>query len=69
MDIEQCINGRRSVRNYLEKPIEKEKIERILTAGVMAPSVMNRQPCRFTVIENKEKISELSEKTKKNHNT
>ena len=66
MDIEECIKGRRSVRNYLDKPVEKEKIEKLLNAGSMAPSAMNRQPCRFTVIESKEKIKELSDKTKKN---
>jgi len=66
MDIFECINGRRSVRSYLPKPVEEEKIERLLCAGAMAPSAMNRQPCRFTVVEDKSIIGVLSDKTKKN---
>lgn len=66
MDVDECVRGRRSVRNYLEKPVEREKIEKILDAGVNAPSAMNRQPCRFTVVEDRKKILELSGKTKNN---
>jgi nitroreductase len=66
MNVEECIKGRRSVRSYLDKPVEKEKIDKILEAGSLAPSAMNRQPCRFTVVEDKAKIRELSDKTKKN---
>jgi nitroreductase len=66
MDLDDCINNRRSVRDYLDKPVEAEKIEKILNAGAMAPSAMNLQPWRFTVVENKSKIRELSDKVKKN---
>jgi len=66
MDVMDCIRGRRSVRSYLDKPVEKEKIDRILEAGILAPSAMNSQPCRFTIITDKSKIRELSDKTKKN---
>ncbi|MFH1126173.1 MAG: nitroreductase family protein [Candidatus Altiarchaeota archaeon] len=66
MDVDECIKGRRSVRSYLDKPVEGGKIDAILDAGAMAPSAMNRQPCRFTVVEKKEKIRELSDKTKNN---
>lgn len=65
MDITECIKGRRSVRGYLDKPVEKEKIEKLLEAGAMAPSAMNVQPWRFTVITDRKEIRELSDKTKK----
>jgi len=65
METEKAILGRRSVRNYEDKPIPEEFIQKILKAGAMAPSAMNRQSCRFIVIENNEKIREISNKIKK----
>ncbi|MDR2363665.1 MAG: nitroreductase family protein [Spirochaetaceae bacterium] len=41
---------RRSVRSFLPKPVEPEKIERILRAGFEAPSAHNRRPWEFMVI-------------------
>jgi len=66
MELMECINGRRSIRSYLDKPVEKEKIEGILNAGIQAPSAMNGQPWKFTVITDRKKIGGLSDKTKKN---
>ena len=64
MELEKCINGRRSVRSYQDKPVSKEDIAKILKAGVMAPSSRNRKPWKFIVITNKEKIREISAKVK-----
>jgi hypothetical protein len=36
------IMARRSVRKYLDKPVEHEKLEVIVRAGINAPSGMNR---------------------------
>ncbi len=35
---------RTSVRKYTNQPVEQEKIEKILRAGMAAPSAMNQQP-------------------------
>jgi len=45
------INGRQSERRYLDKPVEKEKIERITDAGRLSPSACNGQPWRFIVVD------------------
>ena len=66
METEKAILERRSVREYEDKAIPNDIIQKILKAGAMAPSAMDRQPCRFIVITNKEKIHELSDKVKKN---
>ena len=50
-----------SVRKYEDKPVEKEKIERVLRAAMAAPSAGNQQPWEFYVVTNKEKIKALSE--------
>ena len=47
---------RRSIREYDSCPVEQEKLERILRAGMQAPSAMNRQPWEFLVVKNPEMI-------------
>ena len=44
------IISRQSDRAYLDKQVEKEKIDRILEAGRMAPSACNSQPWKFIII-------------------
>jgi nitroreductase len=43
------IISRQSDRKYSDKTIEKEKLDRILEAGRMAPSACNAQPWKFVV--------------------
>lgn len=47
--IEEIVN-RRSIREYSEKPVEKEKLARILEAGRLAPSARNQQDWRLIVV-------------------
>ena len=54
MDIFETIETRRSIRRYLEKPVPRALIEKILDAARWAPSAHNRQPWRFAVIESAE---------------
>lgn len=60
-----AIRGRRSIRKYSTKPIPKEIVEQLLSAAVYSPSAMNRQPWRFVVITNRQKIKELSDAVKR----
>lgn len=43
--------SRRSTRQYQDKPVEKEKIEKIIEAGRFAPTGGNLQPFRFSVVQ------------------
>ncbi len=54
------IIGRRSIRCFSDRPVEREKIEEIVRAGQYAPSGMNRQERIFIVVTDKEKRDELS---------
>lgn len=61
MEISEAIRKRRSVKKYLDQPLEWNKIGAILDAGRLAPSAGNLQPWKFIVVtnpENKKKISE-----------
>jgi nitroreductase len=46
----ELIHSRQSDRSYSDKPVENEKIERILEAGRFAPSACNAQPWKFIVV-------------------
>ena len=49
------ILSRRSVRSYLEKEVETEKLEKILKAAEYAPTGRNSQPLFFVIVKDKEK--------------
>jgi nitroreductase len=50
-----------SIRKYEDRPVEQEKVEKILRAAMAAPSAGNQQPWEFYVVTDKEKIKALSE--------
>ena len=54
MDFLELAKERYSVRMYSNQPIEKEKINRILEAGRVAPTAHNNQPQRIYVIQSEE---------------
>ena len=54
MDVFEAIKKRRSIRSYEDKPVEKEKIEKLLEAARLAPSAKNMQEWKFIVITDKE---------------
>lgn len=49
-----------SIRKYLDKPVEDEKITALLRAAMAAPSAGNQQPWEFYVVKNPEKLQALS---------
>jgi nitroreductase len=44
------IISRQSDRKYSDKPIEQDKLDRIIEAGRMSPSACNAQPWKFVVV-------------------
>ena len=55
-----AIFKRKSIRKFLDNEIEDEKIERLLKAGMQAPSAVNSQPWEFLVVKDKESIEAIS---------
>jgi nitroreductase len=53
MPIMDLIQQRRSVRLYLDKPVEREKILQCLEAARLGPSAINMQPWKFIVVDDK----------------
>ncbi len=51
--------SRHSVRQYEQKPVEKEKVQALLEMGRIAPTAANQQPCTFLVLEDEASIKKL----------
>ncbi len=51
--------ARRSVRKYLDKPVEHEKLETVALAGINAPSAMNRQNWAVRIIEDQKLMADV----------
>ena len=59
------IMARRSVRKYLDQPVEHEKLEAITRYGINAPSGMNAQPWVIRVVEDQQLIADVTAVFKK----
>jgi len=63
MDTLEIIHRRRSIRNFTNKPISDEDLDKIMSAAMTAPSAMNSQPWKFVIIndiEIKKQIIKIS---------
>jgi nitroreductase len=60
----EAIRSRRTVRNYVDKPVSQEVIDTILEAGTWAPTGVNIQPWEFMVIKGKDATKLYSDKAK-----
>lgn len=57
---EQFLRSRRSIRNYMDKPVERDKLNKLIQVAGYAPSAHNARPVHFLVIENKAEVKRLS---------
>ncbi len=56
----ETIFARKSVRSFLPQPIEEEKIELLLKAGMAAPSGKNLQPWEFIVVDDRATLDSMA---------
>ena len=56
-----AIMARRSIRKYLDKPVEHEKLQQVVLCGINAPSGVNAQPWAIRVVEDPSFISGLTD--------
>lgn len=70
MDVLKAIEERRSARGFLEKPVERHTLERLLTFATQAPSAINLQPWEFAVVsgEERKRLSKVLVKRMKERN-
>ncbi len=54
------IFSRRSIRRYENKQVSDDLVQRLLRAGMYAPSAGNEKPWRFIVIRDRDKLNEIT---------
>lgn len=57
---EQFLRSRRSIRNFKDKPVVREKLARLLEMACYAPSARNSQPWHWTVVENPADVKKMA---------
>lgn len=59
MSLLDIAKKRYSVRKYEDKPVEKEKLEKILACAHVTPTAANLQPVKLLVVQDKERLKAL----------
>ena len=59
--VERVIMARRSIRQYTDRAISRDTLQRILTCGVNAPNGQNRQAYELRIIDNPQLLQEISD--------
>jgi nitroreductase len=60
MDFHEAVKSRYSCRDYQDRPVEPEKLDRIIEAARLAPSASNRQEWRFVAVTDPAKRTALT---------
>ena len=60
----EVIKSRRAIRSFEDKPVPESAIQTMLEAAIYAPSAINIQPWKFTLITNKDAMKHLSDTAK-----
>jgi len=61
MPLLDLLKHRKSVRDFLDRPVEQEKIMMCLEAARLAPSACNSQPWKFIVVDDRQLKKKLSD--------
>ncbi len=66
--IEKMLMGRRSVREFKNKPVSREMLEKLIEIGAHAPTGHNSQAVEFSVVMDRELINSLDTRILKKFN-
>ena len=67
MDFSTLIQNRYSCRAFAAKPVEQEKVDRILEAGRIAPTAVNKQPVHVWAVSNPDLLEAIKGVTRSNY--
>lgn len=63
MNVMEAIEKRREITKYQKKPIEKEKLEKLLNAGYFAPAGNNLPSREFILVTKRDALQHLAQST------
>ena len=64
MEFLELAQARYSVRKFADKPVEEEKLQKVLEAGACAPTAKNLQPQHIYVLKSEEAVAKMREITR-----
>ena len=67
MEFNDILNGRYSCRAFAAQGVEPEKVDRILEAGRMAPTAVNKQPVHIWAVSSPETLEAIRGLTRSNY--
>ena len=67
MEFNDVLNRRYSCRAFAGRSVEREKVERILEAGRIAPTAVNRQPVHIWAVSDPETLDSVKGVTRSNY--
>lgn len=62
MDAMECILSRTSIRNFSDTAVSPDEVEKLLQAGMAAPSAVNMQPWMFVIVDKRDLLDAMAEK-------
>jgi nitroreductase len=65
MQVMDAIYKCRAVRSFKKTPVREDVLMKLLYAAVQAPSAMNQQPWAFVIIEDRDLLTEYSNRAKR----
>ena len=67
MEFNDVLNRRYSCRAFAAQGVEQEKVDRILEAGRMAPTAVNKQPVHIWAVSRPERLEAIKGVTRSNY--
>jgi len=64
MELLEAIDGRRSVREYTDAPVDDSVVRELIGAAIKAPSAINQQPWAFVVVNDSALLTRISDQAK-----
>jgi nitroreductase len=65
MTFSEMLLKRRSIRKYLDKPVDLDLLKDIIQESTLAPSAGNEQPWKFIIVQNPQVLQNISEPVRK----
>lgn len=64
MDFLTLAKERYSCRKFSDRPVEQEKLEKIMEAGIAAPTAVNKQPYKIWLMQSEKAVEAISQITR-----
>lgn len=64
MELMEAINTRRAVRSFSAEPVDRKTLDTLIDAAIQAPSAMNEQPWKFSVVRDRAVLDRISRASK-----